>query len=229
MKSICLVSGGLDSCVALAICKNRGHNPVLTLSINYGQRHVKEIDAAIAISNFYNLPHETISVQGLAAFAKKTSALFVDADPALHENRKPDEMTAGQPTSYVPGRNTIMLAIAQSMAEATGSDRIYTGFNAVDYSGYPDCRPEYVEAWNNLSHYSTFAGINRKPILVDAPLVRWTKTRIVQEGLHLGAPLHLTWSCYKGETTPCGVCDSCIIRKNAFEALHEEDPAIAQI
>ena len=135
------------------------------------------------------------------------------------------EMTARVPRSYVPGRNTIMLALAQSIAEASGADQIYTGFNAVDFSGYPDCRPIYVEAWNHLARYATKRGYEGNPITLVAPIVNKAKASVVRTGLDLNAPLHLTWSCYTGGEQPCGECDSCIIRWNAFKECGIDDPA----
>jgi 7-cyano-7-deazaguanine synthase len=225
-KSLVLLSGGLDSCVALAIASEET-TVVGTLSFSYGQRHHRETVAAHAIGMHYGVPplFVNLNVIGEVLAYFKGSAL-VDTTEALPSNRRMSAMTAKIPRTYVPGRNTIMLAVAQSIAEARDIDLLYTGFNAVDFSGYPDCRPIFVEAWNNLAKYSTKRGHELHPILVRAPLINWSKVHIVQEGMDRHAPLNLTWSCYRGEEKQCGTCDSCIIRADAFSQLNLPDPSL---
>lgn len=223
-KSICLLSGGLDSCVASAIAM-QDTEVFAFLSVLYGQKHVKEIEAAHNIANHFNRPHFTIEIPTLGQYlAQLHATALVDPDESLPQGRRMSEMTARVPRSYVPGRNTIMLALAQSLAEASNCDYIYTGFNAVDFSGYPDCRPIFVEAWNHLAHYSTKRGYENDPIELRAPIVQFAKASVIRRGLDLDAPLALTWSCYEGGTNPCGLCDSCIIRWNAFQENGIDDP-----
>lgn len=223
MKSIILLSGGLDSTTTLAIAKRRGDDPVLALSVFYGQRHVKELQSAEDVAKHYSLPHTVVDLSTVGAQITSGTAL-VGTNEALPEGRSVEEMSKSIPRSYVPGRNTMMLGVAQSIAEALDVERIYVGFNAVDYSGYPDCRPHFVNAWNNLAHYATSKGVNGRPILVEAPVIMMSKAAIVQQGLNLEVPYNLTWSCYKGEEKACGRCDSCIIRYKAFREVGSLDP-----
>ena len=218
--SLVLLSGGLDSCTALAIADIETMIGT-ALTITYGQRHVRELQSAKDITRFYKVDHTILDIP-LGSIIKDATAL-INAEEELPHNRSMEEMQE-IPRSYVPGRNTIMLACAQSIAEAYGFDCIYTGFNAVDYSGYPDCRPEYVDEWNNLAALATKRGVEGSPIKVVAPIISFNKREIVETALRLGAPLPLTWSCYKGGDQPCGECDSCIIRYSAFEELGMDDP-----
>jgi 7-cyano-7-deazaguanine synthase len=223
-KSVALLSGGLDSCVALAIAKEET-DVVAAINVDYSQKHIKEVVSAGQIAAHYGVKIYYLS---LASFGDILTSLhataLVDPTEALPQSRRMSEMTAKVPRSYVPGRNTIMLALAQSVAEALHADEIYCGFNAVDFSGYPDCRPIFVEAWNHLAHYATKRGYENNPIILRAPIVNLGKASVVRRGLDLGAPLQLTWSCYTGGDRPCGLCDSCIIRWNAFGNCGVEDP-----
>lgn len=221
-KSIVLLSGGLDSCVALAIARTES-NVLYALSFDYGQRHFRELKSAQVISSHYSLPHTVVGVVQLSNIIRQATALL-NTDEVLPAARTIKEMSHDIPRSYVPGRNTIMLSIGQSVAEALGADRIYTGFNAVDYSGYPDCRPEYVEAINQMFRFATKRGVQGSPIVVHTPIISLSKVDIVRRGVDLAAPLHLTWSCYAGGQRPCGLCDSCIIRYSAFSACGMADP-----
>jgi 7-cyano-7-deazaguanine synthase len=224
-KSIVLLSGGLDSCVALAIAKEET-DVLRCLSVQYGQRHVRELQSALNIATYYGIPLQMLDLSSLGdLLATLHASALVDPSEALPQKRRMSEMTARVPRSYVPGRNTIMLALAQSLAEALDADFIYTGFNAVDYSGYPDCRPIFVEAWNHLGHYATKRGYENNPIVLRAPLINLAKASVVRRGVDLQAPFSLTWSCYTGGEKPCGLCDSCIIRYSAFEANNITDPA----
>lgn len=223
-KSVVLLSGGLDSCVALSIALEE--TTVLTcLNVAYGQKHDRECSSALMIAEYYHLPFETVLMTSFGSLlAKHHASALVDPTEALPINRRMSAMTAHVPRSYVPGRNTIMLALAQSVAEAINADEIYCGFNAVDFSGYPDCRPIYVEAWNHLAHYATKRGYENNPINLRAPIVNLGKASVVRRGVDAGAPLQLTWSCYSGGDRPCGECDSCIIRWNAFAENGMTDP-----
>jgi 7-cyano-7-deazaguanine synthase len=138
-------------------------------------------------------------------------------------DRKLEEMSNGKAPTYVPGRNTIMLSLAQSLAEAEGADAVFIGVNHLDYSGYVDCRPAFITAWNEFAQYATFRAVEGQPIWVEAPLLEMSKVQIIKKGIELHAPLWLTWSCYAGEAKPCGTCDSCKIRQAAFKELGVED------
>ncbi|EDY39193.1 exsB protein [Cyanobium sp. PCC 7001] len=207
--TIALLSGGLDSATAAALAIEAGHR-VIGLSFDYGQRHRRELLAANAIAGALNLAeHHTIAVN-LAAWGG--SAL---TDPALPV---PQDGTAEGviPSTYVPGRNTVFIALGLSLAEARGAGRLVLGVNAVDYSGYPDCRPDYLEAFQTLADLASKAGREGRGVRLWAPLVQWSKTRIVTEALRLGVPIASTSSCYSGGDRPCGVCDSCRIRDAAL-------------
>jgi 7-cyano-7-deazaguanine synthase len=223
-KSLALLSGGLDSCVALA-SSFEDSTPVATLTFDYGQKHLRELQSAYEISEHYHLKNKVIDLCDVSDIIKDAHAsALVDNTEELPRNRRMSEMTARVPRSYVPGRNTIMLAIAQSCAEALCVDEIYCGFNAVDFSGYPDCRPIFVECWNALARYSTKRGYENNPIILRAPVINLSKASVVRRGVDLNAPLNLTWSCYRGGESPCGECDSCIIRWNAFQENKLDDP-----
>jgi 7-cyano-7-deazaguanine synthase len=221
-KAIVLLSGGLDSCVTASIAKAAGHE-LHFLNVFYGQRHIKERLCAVEIAAYHRAPITQLDIMGFSNMVKG-STILTDPTTEVPANRTDEEMGHGKAPSYVPGRNTIMLALAQSLAEAVGADVIYCGVNAVDYSGYVDCRPAFIAAWNELAQVSTFAGVGGKPIWVEAPLIEMTKVEIVQKGKELGAPMYLSWSCYAGLATPCNVCDSCKIRNAAFSALGDVDP-----
>jgi 7-cyano-7-deazaguanine synthase len=214
--AIALLSGGLDSATAAALAQEAGLR-VIGLSFDYGQRHRRELEAAAAVADALQLEeHHTIAVD-LAAWGG--SAL---TDPAMAVPSG-GLQTGVIPSTYVPGRNTVFIAIGLSLAEARGAERLVLGVNAVDYSGYPDCRPDYLEAFQQLADLASKAGREGHGTRLWAPLVQWSKTRIVQEALRLGVPIAQTWSCYSGGTQPCGVCDSCRIRDAALiEAGHPD-------
>ena len=222
---VALISGGLDSATAIAVAHHEHDVQVKTgLSVLYGQKHSREIRAAQDIARHYALEHHTVDLGSLGHIIRGASALLNPDEPLPHD-RALSEMTARVPRSYVPGRNTILLALAQSIAEAYGHQIIVTGFNAVDFSGYPDCRPIFVEAWNHLARYGTRVGYqNNQPILVLAPIVNSSKASVVATGTRYGVPFHLTWSCYEGGQVACGRCDSCRIRRDAFRENNLEDP-----
>jgi 7-cyano-7-deazaguanine synthase len=223
-RSIVLLSGGLDSCVACAIAKEET-DVIGSVTVNYGQKHVREINSALRISQHYAIPHFDVYMGGFGdTLSMLHATALIDKSEDLPSDRRMSEMTAAVPRSYVPGRNTIMLALAQSLAEALDADCIYTGFNAVDYSGYPDCRPIFVEAWNHLARYATKRGYQNRPIELRAPIVNLSKASVVRRGLDLAAPLALSWSCYQGGDKPCGRCDSCVIRWAAFHDQGMKDP-----
>jgi 7-cyano-7-deazaguanine synthase len=209
--AIALLSGGLDSATAAALAQEEGYR-VIGLSFDYGQRHRRELEAARLVAASLGLAeHHTISVN-LATWGG--SALTDAAIPVPCEGVKDGVI----PSTYVPGRNTVFIALGLSLAEARGAERVVLGVNAVDYSGYPDCRPDYLEAFQVLADLASKAGREGHGAQLWAPLVRWSKTEIVRQALRLGVPIASTWSCYGGGTEPCGVCDSCRIRDDALIA-----------
>jgi 7-cyano-7-deazaguanine synthase len=207
--AIALLSGGLDSATAAALAQEAGCR-VIGLSFDYGQRHRRELQAAGAVAAALGLAeHHTIAVN-LAAWGG--SALTDVAIPVPSEGVQEGVI----PSTYVPGRNTVFIALGLSLAEARGAERLVLGVNAIDYSGYPDCRPDYLAAFQTLADLASRAGREGRGARLWAPLVEWSKTRIVQEALRLGVPIAATWSCYSGGERPCGVCDSCRIRDAAL-------------
>lgn len=214
--AIALLSGGLDSATAAALAMKAGFR-VIGLSFDYGQRHRRELDAAVNIANALNLAeHHTIKVD----LAMWGGSSLTDHAQTLPTNGVEPGII---PSTYVPGRNTVFIAIGLSLAEAQGADRLVLGVNAVDYSGYPDCRPDYLKAFQDLADLSSRAGREGHGPKLWAPLVEWSKQQIAEEALHLGVPIERTWSCYSGEDVPCGVCDSCRIRDEALLAAGRPD------
>lgn len=214
--AIALLSGGLDSATAAALAMKAGFR-VIGLSFDYGQRHRRELDAAVDIANALNLAeHHTIKVD----LAMWGGSSLTDHAQTLPTNGVEPGII---PSTYVPGRNTVFIAIGLSLAEAQGADRLVLGVNAVDYSGYPDCRPDYLEAFQDLADLSSRAGREGHGPKLWAPLVEWSKQKIAEEALHLGVPIESTWSCYSGGDVPCGVCDSCRIRDEALLAAGRPD------
>ena len=207
--AIALLSGGLDSATAAALAIEAGDR-VIGLSFDYGQRHRRELEAAAAVAAALGLAeHHTIAVN-LAAWGGSS---LTDASQVIPSGG----VEAGViPSTYVPSRNTVFIAIGLSLAEARGAGRLVLGVNAVDYSGYPDCRPDYLDAFQTLADLASKAGREGHGTRLWAPLVRSSKTRIVQEALRLNVPIASTWSCYSGGATPCGLCDSCRIRDAAL-------------
>lgn len=216
--AIALLSGGLDSATAAALAIESGHR-VIGLSFDYGQRHRRELQAAAAVAKHLGLLEHRVLQVDLAAWGGSS---LTDARQDLPvDGVQPDVI----PSTYVPGRNTVFIALALSLAEATGAERLVLGVNAVDYSGYPDCRPDYLEAFQTLADLATRAGREGRGVRLWAPLMAWDKPRIVREALRLGVPLERTWSCYAGGEQPCGVCDSCRIRDEALIAVGRADLA----
>jgi len=207
-KAVVLLSGGLDSTVTAYTAKKRGSD-IYALTVDYGQRHKREIESARKVAKAIGAKEHTVIKLDLAMFGGS----------ALTDRRikVPEGRTEGIPQTYVPARNTIMLSIALAYAEAKGADYIYAGVNAVDYSGYPDCRPEFIKAFQKLADLATKRTVEGKRITIKTPLISLSKKEIVNLGVKLGAPLELTWSCYKGKRKACGKCDSCRLRLKGFE------------
>lgn len=223
-KAVVLLSGGLDSSTVAAVALSDGYE-VIALSLRYGQRHQRELlSAQIIVQKLEITEHFVVDVNlalwGGSALTDK--AFAVPTDGIKSSPQCCPEVTSGQaatreiPVTYVPGRNTVFIALALSLAEAKGAEAIYLGINAIDYSGYPDCRPEYLAAYQQLANLSSKVGIEGKAPRLVAPLVMDSKADIVRRAVQLGVPIELTWSCYQGEEEPCGRCDSCRIRDCAL-------------
>ena len=214
--AIALLSGGLDSATAAALALEQGDR-VIGLSFDYGQRHRRELDAAAAVAQQLGLAEHHCIAVNLASWG---GSALTDASISI-----PSEgvQEGGIPTTYVPGRNTVFIAIGLSLAEARGAERLVLGVNAVDYSGYPDCRPDYLATFQELADLASKIGREGHGTQLWSPLVHWSKTRIVEEALRLNVPIEATWSCYSGGTHPCGVCDSCRIRDEALRAANRPD------
>ncbi|BEV35352.1 7-cyano-7-deazaguanine synthase QueC [Synechococcus sp. M16CYN] len=207
--AVALISGGLDSATAVALAQENGDH-VIGLSFDYGQRHRRELRAAASIATHLQLTEYYQIKVNLGAWG---GSALTDPSQMVPTNGVEEGVV---PTTYVPGRNTVFIAIGLSLAEARGAERLILGVNAIDYPGYPDCRPDYLEAFQQLAALSSQAGREGREPRLWAPLVEWDKTRIVKEALRLRLPIEETWSCYSGEATPCGVCDSCRIRDAAL-------------
>jgi len=219
-----LLSGGLDSATALAIARAEGFRPY-ALSFRYGQRHKVELKAARRVAKALGAAEYKIAKTDLRVFGG--SALT--ADVAVPKGRSTGEMGEGIPITYVPARNTIFLAFALAWAETLEASDIFVGVNALDYSGYPDCRPEYIRAFEQMANLATKAGVEgRQHLVIHTPLIRLTKAQIIQRGLELGVDYGLTHSCYDPTPNgrPCGACDSCLLRAKGFAEAGVADPAL---
>jgi len=216
-KAVVLVSGGLDSATVLAMARAEGWQ-CHALSVDYGQRHRAELDAAAIVARALGAVEHRVVRVDLGVFG---GSALTDPDIAV-----PTSPSAGIPITYVPARNTIFLSLALAHAEVVGADAIYTGANAVDYSGYPDCRPEYFAAFEAMSNLATKRAVEGSPIAIRAPIVRMGKAEIVRRGLALGVDFSLTVSCYDAdaEGRACGRCDACRIRREGFAAAGVADP-----
>lgn len=221
-RGVVLLSGGLDSATVLMMAKAEGY-ALYALSVDYGQRHKSELAAARNIARREQLvDHKIVSVD-MTAFGG--SALTQESINV------PERMATGIPVTYVPARNTVMLSLAMAYAETIGSQDIFIGANAVDYSGYPDCRPEFIEAFEAMANLATKAAIEGKRTTVHAPLIDFSKAKIIQTGSRLGMDYALTVSCYQADEhgAACGVCDSCRLRRQGFKDAGIEDPTRYQL
>lgn len=220
-RAVVLLSGGLDSTTALFWAKRRGYR-VVALACDYGQRHRRELSAARAVARRAGAP---LHCARLPLPWLKTSSL-VDEKKRLPDQPLSKIGTGPIPSTYVPGRNTIFVSLGLSLADAIGAEAVVIGANALDYSGYPDCRPEYYRAFEKVGRLGTKRGAEGRPLNILAPLVRLDKKGIVRLAARVKAPLELTWSCYRGESRPCGACDSCRLRAKGFREAGIEDPAL---
>ncbi len=218
-RAVILLSGGLDSATTLAIAKQQGY-ACYALSFNYGQRSISELSSAKKISQYYNVEAHKILNFNLGMFG---GSALTDTKIDI-----PEEHIEGIPVTYVPARNTIFLSMALGWAEVLGARDLFVGVNSVDYSGYPDCRPEFVQAFENLANLATKAGVEGKKFQIRAPLIQLTKSEIIQKGIQLGVPYADTLSCYQADEQglACGHCDSCGLRKQGFIEAGIKDPTI---
>jgi 7-cyano-7-deazaguanine synthase len=216
-RAVVLVSGGLDSATILAIARSEGFE-CYALSVDYGQRHSAELAAAERVARTGGAQQHRVMCVDLAGIG---GSALTDRSIAV-----PESPTSGIPVTYVPARNTILLALSLAWAEVLGARDLFIGVNAVDYSGYPDCRPEFIEAFERLAARATRAGVEGTPVRVRAPLIHWSKAEIIQAGMRLGVDFAITVSCYQSdaEGRACGRCDSCRLRRAGFAAAGVPDP-----
>ena len=223
-RGVILLSGGLDSTTACAVAHSAGYK-LLAVTFLYGQRHKREIESAKAIGEHYGVrkhifPRIELDLIGGSA--------LTDMNKVIPENRNED-IGKTIPDTYVPARNTIFLSYALAVAETYDADEIFIGANVMDYSGYPDCRPAYISAFQRLANLATKRAMEGKPILIRVPLLNLSKAEIIKWGTELGVPYEKTWSCYEGGEEPCGVCDSCILRERGFREVGMQDPLMGGI
>jgi 7-cyano-7-deazaguanine synthase len=220
MKAVILLSGGLDSSTVLYKAKADGCE-CYAISLDYQQRHRKELNSALMIAKAAGvIQHQVVNFD----LGQWGGSALTDQKIDLPQGRSLAEMADNIPVTYVPARNTIFLSFALSYAEAIAAERVYIGVNILDYSGYPDCRPDYIEAMQEVFRLGTKQGREGEAMKIIAPLIDLKKTEIIQLGNQLGVPWHLTWSCYAGGESACGVCDSCQLRLAAFAELGLKDP-----
>jgi 7-cyano-7-deazaguanine synthase len=223
--AVVLLSGGLDSTTVLAIARAEGYEPY-ALSFRYGQRHSIELDAARRVSAALGVARHVVADIDLRAFGG--SALTDDIN--VPHRSSAEDLGEGIPVTYVPARNTVFLSFALAWAETLDCSDVFIGVNALDYSGYPDCRPEYIEAFEQLSNLATKAGVEgRQRLKIHTPLMELSKAKIIERGLALGVDYSMTHSCYDPDSAgrACGTCDSCLLRRSGFAELGLDDPALA--
>lgn len=225
-KAVVLLSGGLDSTTVLAVAKDQGFEPY-AISFRYGQRHAVELEAARRVANAAGVERHVVCDIDLRVFGG--SALTADVDVPKHESA--EELSDDEiPITYVPARNTVFLSFALAYAEVIGSTDIFIGVNALDYSGYPDCRPEYIAAYEQMANLATRAGVEGNAMKIHTPLINLTKAETVELGTKLGVDYSLTLSCYDPDTEgrSCGHCDSCLLRLRGFADVGLTDPVSYQ-
>lgn len=221
-RAVVLLSGGLDSTTVLAIAREHGFLPY-ALSFNYGQRHEVELEAAVRVASTQGVERHVIATIDLRVFGGSS----LTSDAVVPKHTSVEELEEGIPSTYVPARNTIFLSFALAFAETVGASDVFIGVNALDYSGYPDCRPEYIRAFENMANLATKAGVEgTQRMTIHTPLIDMTKAQIIAEGLRLGVDYGITSSCYDPSSagTPCGSCDSCLLRLKGFAEAGSTDP-----
>jgi len=219
-KAVCLLSGGIDSCVSACIAKKQGYE-LYALSFDYRQRHIKEIDSAKKIALALSVKNHIIFNLDLDKFGNSS---ITDLTLIPEKDHDLNDIGKTIPSTYVPARNTIFLSIGLAYAESIDADAIFIGVTSTDYSGYPDCRPEFIDIFQKLADLATKKGVKGKKILIKAPLLKLSKSEIIKKGMGIGAPLEKTWSCYFGKDLACGRCDSCLLRLKGFKDLGITDP-----
>jgi 7-cyano-7-deazaguanine synthase len=222
LKAVVLLSGGIDSVTTLAIAKNEGYN-TYAISFNYGQRHSFELEKAAKIAGLFKSEKHLVVNVDLRKFG---GSALTDSIP-VPKDRNEKDISHGIPSTYVPARNTIFLSLSLGWAEIIEAEDIFIGVNAIDYSGYPDCRPEYIEAFQQMASIATKAGVERKSkIKIHTPLINMSKAEIIKKGVSLGVDFSLTHSCYDpiSSGNPCGRCDSCLLRLKGFLDAGLKDP-----
>jgi 7-cyano-7-deazaguanine synthase len=221
-KAVILVSGGLDSATVLAIAREQGFE-TYALSFDYGQRHRSELVASANVAKAIGAREHRVLKLDLTGWG---GSALTDANIAVPTSSVPTKPTAGIPVTYVPARNTIFLSLALAWAETLGATDIFAGMNAVDYSGYPDCRPEYIAAFQTMARLATKSGVEGGAITIHTPIIKMTKADIVREGTRLAVDYAMTVSCYQADANglACGVCDSCRLRREGFTAAGVADP-----
>ncbi len=220
-RAVVLLSGGLDSATTLFWAKNKGYK-CFALSFDYGQRHKREIRYGQLLAKRANISWRLVKFK-----LPWAGSALLDKKIAVPKHRAVKEIPKTIPSTYVPARNTIFLALSLSYAETIGAGTIFIGANAVDFSGYPDCRPKYYQQFNRLIQLATKAGVEGKKIKIFTPLIKKTKAGIIKTGSRLKVPYELTWSCYEGKSQPCGYCDSCLLRAKGFKEAGLTDPLLS--
>ena len=222
-KAVVLVSGGLDSATTLAIARDSGYE-CYAMSFNYGQRHQIELESAKVVSSAIGVIEHKVVNLGLGDIG---GSALTDDNIAVPQTTT-NEISEGIPVTYVPARNTVFLSLALGWAEVVDAEAIFIGVNAVDYSGYPDCRPEYIQAFQTMANLATKKGVEGHTIKIETPLIYLTKAEIIQKGVKLGIDYSQTLSCYSPDTAgrACGKCDSCHLRQQGFEAANIVDPTL---
>lgn len=223
-KAVVLLSGGLDSTTCAYLARAQGYE-VYALSFDYGQRLVRELDSARAVAKAVGAAEHIVMKFDLTRWG---GSALTQADLEVPTGREVAEMEESIPVTYVPGRNILFLSFGTSYAEAKGAEAIFIGVNALDYSGYPDCRPAFIQAYQEAVRLGTKAGVEGHPIRIETPLLHWSKAEIIRHGLEVGTDYSLTWSCYQGGEMPCGTCDSCLLRAKGFAEASVADAALSR-
>lgn len=218
-RTVVLLSGGIDSTTTLAIALSEGYE-CFALTFEYGQRHSKEIESAKRVAEHYSVPLKILKID----LTQIGGSALTDESIEVPMLRSMEEMTREIPATYVPARNTILLSFALAYAELIHARAIFIGANAIDYSGYPDCRPEYFKAFQDVARLGTKSGAEGEGIEIKYPLISMSKKEIIERGRELGVPFHLTWTCYLGKERACGKCDSCLLRLKGFRDAGLKDP-----
>jgi 7-cyano-7-deazaguanine synthase len=221
-----VLSGGLDSTVCMALASRESGSSPLALTFDYGQRHRTEVDRSAGVAGHFRSEHLVVVLDTAAWGGSALTDPSIDVPMAGSAGEAGTTGGESIPATYVPARNSIFLAVALGVAEARGLDAVWIGVNAIDYSGYPDCRPEFIEAFRGVAATGQKRGVEGDPIAIRTPLIECTKAEIVRMGLDLDAPLALTWSCYRGGDVPCGTCDACALRARGFADAGVDDPAL---